>query len=464
MANLEYQWALDGTERVNKTAMLLARTRYSERLAPFVKNSAARLEYVRGQLDDLLYEVIEETGADSTYVFSRFDSYLKEAVDYKPDPDGIPSGKNAPNAEGLEDVEKTDVMDRGDVDGAGDEEARDIPKQDLGEYSQKATAYKTKEAGDVTDRATWKTCFRCPTKLNPVYAQTSPVCRVCATELKHKADLQGVDDLQRMNLQEEPYADLLPAPTDMPEQCTLCGQTGSHDELISHIQRDHQDVLQRDQGFDQGVAPDNFEQPVAAAEPADPAKVEPLPETPADRFDDMVQDLANRAAAQQFSTPDENALHSIASQLGVDSEQVQQSLIPVAIFGNYVGVNGQLSQDATPPEGYEEVSVQGLGGRVDSHEALVPTDLVISKVADDMNMEPELAMTMIRDRFGGVDLPDKYHASLSGEIHYYLPSELAGNQQAQQPDPNVGPTPGSGPTPMPQQAQQAQQVPQQPQF
>jgi hypothetical protein len=180
-----------------------------------------------------------------------------------------------------------------------------------------------------------------------------------------------------------------------------------------------------------------------------------------------LSDLAQRAAARHFSLSSEEQIQSIASQLGVPADEVRNSLVSIATFGNYVGVNGELGGESNPPEGYEAVSVQGLGN--DPHQALVPTDLVVTKVAEDMNLEQSLAYNMIRDKYGA-DLPEQYHAQVQGQQQFYLPTELAQNQmqqqQAQPPtDPNVGPafqqTPPGAPVQQPPAQQPGQQLPQQ---
>jgi hypothetical protein len=231
-------------------------------------------------------------------------------------------------------------------------------------------------------------------------------------------------------------------------QCNLCERANSHfegteDEVMAHIQQAHAEEVAREQGYGTAQPPQQQFSTVKEAEvprtDEDVPAAEPLPQTPATEFDGYVQELAERAAARKFSLPDDEAIHSIASQVGASPDEVKQHLVAVAVFGESTARNGEFGGDTNPPEGYEEVSAQGVGGRIDATEALIPVDLVVSKVAEKMNMQQDLAYNMIRDRYGS-DLPDKYHASVAGEVHLYLPTQLAGNQQQPQ-DPEVGPTP-----------------------
>jgi hypothetical protein len=460
---------VDAQERANKAALLLVHDRYTQRFAKFVKN-AARLAYVEHDLALLIQAAVDETGADYDFVKARFDSFLAESLpvldttppredlNYKTEDEGLPPERNETGDP--VDVAETDVQDQGEVPEAGREETVNRPtKVELDQYTENDVKgdgeRESKFAyGNIADESTWLGCVRCSTKLNPVYAQSSPVCQQCTSELKKNAD----DRLPYEQLQNEPQ-DFAPIadPNAMEYRCTICNQTGTQDEVTAHVQNDHADVLQRKQ--QELLGQPTPEQPTAKVAdvpdgntppPDGPARAEPLPSTPADKFDDMIQDLADRAAARQFSAPSEEEIHSIASQLGVDADQVRTQLYSIATFGNYTGINGDLG-DSQVPDGFEEVSVQGAGGRVDSHEALVPVDLVVNKVADSMNMEPNLVYQQVRDKYGD-DLPDKYHASVSGEHHFYLPTELAGNQQqVPQQEPAAPPAPEVAPTAPPTQ-------------
>lgn len=185
--------------------------------------------------------------------------------------------------------------------------------------------------------------------------------------------------------------------------------------------------------------------PVVSSKEAAPADideqaiVEPLSIAPGDQFDAMVQDLANRAAAIQFSTLEDKDLNALAQQLGLNAQDLTGKIQVIAVFDNYVGVNGELT-NAVPeaPEGYQEVQAQQV--RASAHEALIPTQIVINKVAEQMNMPEDLAYNMVKDKYGA-DLPDKYHAAVQGEYHFYVPASLANNtNDVAVEQGNIGPT------------------------
>jgi hypothetical protein len=582
---------LDSQERVNRSALILAQEQWSERFASFVNKDQDRLAYIQSQLDSMLEDVSESLGADFEYVKSRFDAYVAEAVALGEEPKHVdvedlgegtsyPGDKNFTGdpSEGTGIVE-VDILGNGVV---LDDDAPDA-RIDLNDDTQKVTAYK--DAGDLRDESTWKNCFRCSSKLNPVYAQTSPVCPDCTADL-----LKSADNIPVTNPGAGPSSTPTPglvAP-DNPDQlfkCTLCDYTGNYDNVNQHVQQAHQDALQRQEvppvpsqsqqpmdaqtypsfsstkegdfpfdegeqdvgyhgdprllgdsrpkndtgvslsleqhlfeqmlkednprmalwhanrlqeytgnpartflnrwkqmhpgidipGEEEGLLPDAPPTPVdegvrrlnaveadindpAADVPPEtvdlgddtkddpgvqedkPIDVDPQDDTPADKFDTYVQDLANHAAARQFSIPDETEIQQIAQQYGLDEDQVRQSLVARATFGDFTATNGDFNGDV---DNSNYVEITDLGGQVNSHEALVPVEIAVQKVAEDMNMEPNLVYNMVKDRYGA-DLPDKYHASVSGEHHFYLPKDLVGNQdqpQAQPYDPHVGPTP-----------------------
>jgi hypothetical protein len=396
----------------------------------------------------MLEEVCNETGADREQVGTEFEVFLAAVLEkdhWKKDDvnnadtvvkntEGRPPAPEEPGAKLVE----TDIAARGEVEGLGQEEALNPDTQVSVSLTEE-----TSEGLDPSYAAT-KTCARCQ------HETTDLVCEKCTGELKSLAymDMGDGEGHSAEYMQDEflnnTDFDRPGESQGTPFRCTICGnEESSREAAIAHVEDDHADVLQRQQ-----------EEAVPEQEPAyastkeaidqDPAEVAPLPQSPADRFEEYVNDLANRAAAQQFSAVDDATIHSLASQLGADEDEVRASLHTVSIFGNYVGSNGQLVDESFTPEGYQEVGVEGVGGRVAAREALVPTDMVISKVAEEMNMEQDLAYDYIRDKYGD-DLPTTYHASVQGELHFYLPAELAvaaqQEQMSSQPmDPNAGPS------------------------
>jgi hypothetical protein len=223
-----------------------------------------------------------------------------------------------------------------------------------------------------------------------------------------------------------------PIDENAPMQCQFCEKNGSHFEgnrlqVLDHINQMHQQDLQneRDQYNGAPAAP-SVQASKEAAPELDEAIVEPLPQAPGDMFNDKAKDLANRAAAIQFSTLDEEKLTALASQVGLTPDEIRDQVQVVAIFDNYVGVNGQLTQSAPQaPEGYAEVSAENVYNT--AQEAQVPTDIVTSKIAEQTGMEQDLAYNMIKDSYGGVDLDEVTKIPVQGEYRFYLPAQLAMN-------------------------------------
>lgn len=430
---------LDAEDRANKAALLIAHERYTTEFAPFVKN-AARLEYAKRDIFMMIDEICGELGADTQKVATRFLEVLAEHQ--KMNPDGLPSGKNVKDQEGLEDIKHTDVMDRGDVEGAGLEEALNpdgLEKQDLTSEGR-VKAYAAEDSGNLKDQTTWKPCFRCGNKLNPVAAQLSPVCPECTNELRREAVSWSESEQQAG----QPDAVTAPVNPNQQFQCVLCvknGQmfTGTREQVMQHVEQAHADEVQQSNQIPQAPAQPGTPQTFSRkqAERDEVTVDEPNAATPADRFDDLIQQIADRAAARQFSQPDEDEVRAIAEQYGLDESEVRDNLTMVATFGTHTAKDGELvaeDQDGVfGMEGYTEV--QNVGGRVESHEALIPVDIAIAKVADEMNMERNLVYNMVRDKYGA-DLPDKYHASVSGEHHFYLPQTLIGEQNEVGPSAN----------------------------
>jgi hypothetical protein len=498
---------LDATEQANKAALLLVHSRYSAQYAPFVQGKLARLSYVQERVFDLVERTAEEVGADVDWVREHFDEFLKDSM-------------HSQDIPGVDGIEHTDVMERGEVAGAGIEEAlKPDERQSLSEYTKSGKKLSKEQI------AALKEGLDVPLDPAPVVDAEQGLenadveeqigelqRRIEAAEATNGEDVESLyAELGRLVVQrnrgqanpvEEPefesrddmfenqdrwskradaaWAEDMaggmqgvgtgasdPEPPVQPLdpsaqfKCALCERAGvqtqgTEDELMYHVQQEHADEVARANQAPSQPGAQPLQQPLTSVKEAEvprtddeAPRAEPLPATPADEFDSYVQELAEAAAARKYSLPDDAMIHSIASQIGQPPEDVRNRMVAVAIFGNHTAVNGEEG-NSNPPEGYTEVSAQGVGGRIDAAEALVPTNLVVTKVAEKMNMQEDLAMQMIRDRYGA-DLPDKYHASVAGEVHLYLPPEMA------QAAPNMAPDPEVGPTPQP-----AQQTPVQP--
>lgn len=70
-------------KKANKQALILARTRYNELIAPFVKNSSERLEYAKNDIEKIILAAVEQFDADADYVRSNLRAVIAEESDNK---------------------------------------------------------------------------------------------------------------------------------------------------------------------------------------------------------------------------------------------------------------------------------------------------------------------------------------------------------------------------------------------
>lgn len=426
----------------NRKALLLAQARFAAQIQPFVMNNPARLSYVEGELSRIIAETSAETGADEDYVSDRFRRYVADAVAVSEpehiDLDGdreesLPPAKFDPAKVNPEPDATTSVLDYGMI--LEDEVYEPDAKIDLNENTLKSS------------------CYRCSKELNPVVASASKVCLECAGELAKLAD---ASPLALPNGQVPQVQPGTPVDPNARVTCPYCAAKGYHfegtaTEYQQHVTQQHQQELQQQQQM--GTLPVQGKLKFAAPEdmtPPNPAPTgvsadEGLSEqgNPVHHFDDVVQTLANDAAAIQFSAPSDEEVQQIAERYGLDAKTVKDKLFVTATFGDSKAANGTASDDITAPDGYTEIDMEGMGGQVQTHDAQVPYDLARNKVSQDLKIQPDLVDSMLKDSYGG-DLSDEYHASVSGEHRYYLPQDIVGAQEQQpqqQPDPKVGPTP-----------------------
>lgn len=475
--------SLLASEQANKAAVLLANERFNAQLAPFVKGSATRLAHVQADVDRIVAEVCNEMGADHEYVSSRLEEHLTKAI---LDKDHAKREKLKVNTKPLKnqkevpqtgDIKHTEFDDEGEVAGAGYDEARTPDANvNLKKDTQKGTKPSDRKEG----------CFRCGEELHEKIASVTSVCHKCTEELKASATKCSCEncgcgdascdcdpdncDCKKSSVkeadvpgapgtitQEDLSAQTKPLDANARMQCTFCGFQGTQAEVESHVAQMHQAEmrqLQQERVNNPGnTAPLVASKEAAPSDVEEQAVVEPLPAAPGDNFDDMVQDLANRAAAIQFSTLEEKDLHTLAESLGLGPDDLNGQVQVVAVFDNYTGYNGELVNEVPDiPEGYQEVQSNVV--RATAHEALVPVDIVVQKVAEQMGMDQDLAYNMVKDKYGA-DLPDKYHAAVEGEYHFYIPASLAANTEdvaAEQGD--IGPTSYAPDGGQPQQVQQ----------
>ncbi len=481
--------SLLASEQANKAAVLLANERFNAQLAPFVKGSSTRLAHVQPDIERIVAEVCDEMGADNEYVSSRLEEHLTKAIlnkDHAKREKLKTKDKFFVNTDTLPstgDIKHTEFDDEGEVAGAGyDEASTPDAKVDLSKDTQKGVKPSERKQG----------CFRCGEELHEKVASITPVCNKCTEELKASATKCSCEDCgcgdascdcdpdncdcKKASKTAETYpgapgtitqedlsAGTKPLDQNARMQCTFCGFQGNQQEVEAHVAQTHQQEiqqLQQERVNNPGntaplTAPLASEKEAAPSDVQEQAVVEPLPQAPGDNFDDMVQDLANRAAAIQFSTLEEKDLHTLAESLGLGPDDLNGKVQVVAVFDNYTGYNGELVNDVPEmPADFQEV--QSSVVRATAHEALVPVDIVVQKVAEQMGMDQDLAYNMVKDKYGA-DLPDKYHAAVQGEYHFYVPASLAvntGDVAAEQGD--IGPTMTAPDGGQPQQMQPQQ--------
>jgi ribosomal protein L37E/AraC-like DNA-binding protein len=165
---------------------------------------------------------------------------------------------------------------------------------------------------------------------------------------------------------------------------------------------------------------------------------------PAEKFNEVVQQIADRHAAKRYSQADDDEVSKIASRYGIDESQISDQLHIVAHFGDYIGFNGDIVNDDPDTTGLTAIDDQDLDGQVEAHEALVPLEIALKRTAHELGMDEKTVADRIQDSLGGTDLPAKYHASVEGKREFYLPDDSvnAGQDASQDTEqqPNTGQT------------------------
>jgi 5-methylcytosine-specific restriction endonuclease McrA len=457
--------AEDYERQATRTAVLLAKTRYDEQLKPFVKNSPERLSFVHGEIDRIADETAAEVGAMRDEVFRKLMAVVTSEVELpvtQPEHEDVEGGseslppekfdKDKPEAQAT-----TDVRDHGTV--LEDEILKPQKVIPVQEGAEKHDAL---------------ACVRCTQR---TASEGSPVCTECETELIALASddrpplAKEADGTQVATPGQPQYATpvqqtpgMVPLNPNAPYQCQVCGFTGTfqavHDHIVAaqdskHLQFKQQQPGQQSpagtspvvqgqpmqtgagvktsqpmgappQGPPQGAPPGP---PPAAQKPADDEPIKADEEddnSPEGRFHNIIDTMANRAAVRHFSEVDDDTVHQIASQYGIDDAEVRKRVVTVANFGDFSATNGKVG-DGNIPDGYSEVD--GLGGPIDDHEAVVPTRVAVRETAKDLGTDEETIYRDIKDTMGD-DLSDEYHTSVTGEQHFYLPDELVGGATA----------------------------------
>ena len=509
----------DDTEKQNvRSAVVLGKIRYDEQLAPFVRTSKVRLEssLVQSELGRIIAEVSAEAKADPDKVGAALRRVISDVtldnsgILNKPAPreklpstktfgddtysEGAPSGKDEKTPKELPGVTHTDVNDRGVV-----------LEDEILEADDQI---------DITKPLNSESCVRCKKESA---LEDSPVCQVCTDALvalaKKKEALvpagnPGTTPAAAPQQQQLAPTHVMPLNPNSPYQCTVCGRTGTWDEVNNHLQQaldvPHMTAKQQLALQDQQIPQMQPQQPAqqAPAAPQQAPAYHAMKQThailqefglavppdledfikeageyekeqdqdaavdaehaqdPSSHFDYVIENMANRAAARHFSAPTDQDISQIATTYGLDPGEVKQSIQGVASFGNFHGINGTIGTDPNggqPPQGYTEVDLNNNGNGIQSHEAVVPMNLAIRKVSEDLKMDPNNVYDSVKSAYGG-DLSDEYHTSVQGEFHFYLPQELMAKatqhpqpptpdqqQQQQPPQPGMGQAPGMTP-------------------
>lgn len=467
-----------GREAV-RSAVVLAKFRYDEQLHPFVRTSKERLEsdLVQEQLSRIVVECSAEVDADPEKVQLRLNQILADVVlpVTQPEHQDVTDVGNEPPKNNSDDVEPqatTDVYDHEPV--LVDEilnPGKIIPVQGK--------------------------CVRCE-KNAAADNGVCPPCEFALVETAFQKEAIG-PQLNTPGVYQPGLAPSNPAAAPLnpnaPYQCTVCGFTGNFQDVQNHLatsnDTNHMRAKQQQQQTQQTPQTQPTQQyqqqPTAKlqwklASPDDEsADTTPAYETdvhqdevrdtneslnPVGHFSDVVSQMANHAAARHFSSPTDDKVQAIADAYGLDPEEVRKNLYVTAKFGDYSATNGEIGEAKEAPQGYVPLDLQGLGGDMESHEAVVPTNTALAKTAEDLGLDSNDVYDSIRDRFGD-DLSDEYHTSVKGEFHYFLaqsvldqatknpqpvtPDDTQGQQAPQQqPPPQMQPAPPSGPSPMPQ--------------
>lgn len=450
-----------------RSAVILAKLRYEDQLAPFVRTSKERLDssLIQSEVTRIANECAEETGADPERVLDVLQKIIADVVIPVTTPERVKldtgPGSVPPDKDGgdVEPQGKTDVLDHGAV----------LEDEILEPANFKRV--------DIETMA----CVRCA---SANVAEGSLVCERCETALVAKAKKKesvawapstpGQVQTPQMG-GGQPTTPMIPLNNNAPYQCVVCGRTGTFDDVKNHLDTavdvDHMRAKSQQQPQPGAVPPAGTPPQAPTTQPTqqyahtageyekkedDPAETATDTDTsvtPSGHFDDVVQEMANRAAARHFSTPSDDVAQKLADAYGLDANEVKESLQITSNFGEYHAVNGTPGQGEMP-EGYTEVDPDSAGSPdapnqgSGTHEAVVPVNIAVRKTAEDLGMDTDSVYSAIKDAYGD-DLSDEYHVSVQGEYHYYLPQSLmekatnhpdpADQQQQQQQGPQTQP-------------------------
>lgn len=536
MSTFDYLDTVESQEKeAIRSAIILSKMRYDDEIAPFVRTSIERLEsdLVQAEIDRIVTQASTEVGADPDVVGRRFKTVLADVIIpvTEPEKTQLEDGVKALPPEGWNDDlpepgETTDVKDHGAVlvkEILYPDNSKIIPLEDGGlkhgscfrcenesDDGLVCTAcqqelVKQADAMGVPGAAPnamapgtgavplAQPCPSCGGQIDPATGK----CSQCGYTLPQAVSASFLADkeadfgppnsqLPAATTPVVPQGQAPQAPVNMtplnpnaPYRCNVCGYTGTFATVSDHInnaqdtahvqakqnQHNQTTAATDDQPQDQGGA---YEQNVHKDEVVENEG----PQTPIAHFNQVIEDMANRAAARHFSQSNDDVVNKVAEGYGIDSSQIQSQLFGVADFGNYHAANGVIGGSEQVPQGFQPIDLDGKSGQSTKHEAVVPVNTAVRKVADDLGMDSNTVYQTIRDSLGD-DLGDEYHTSVEGQYTYYLPQTVLDqatksphpepsmdDQQGQQPPPQGGgapPGPGQMGSPMQPVAPMGQQ-------
>lgn len=450
-----------------KTAVALSISRYRDTIGKFVQGKPERLDIVSEQLARIACECAEASKADEEEVEAKFRAFLADEVAVtEPEKQNVTDNAEYNNSDEVPQPERgvRDDIKSGDP-VLYDSQAEHLEMDADSTLESDSYISNTKEAlgGPVTcpqcghpmtqlqnpqapGAATQQQCPNCGATFTPGQAGTQPTvpqptgigggmyakCARCEKESAEENSIlceacnhfviTGKEYRYKCNDCGESFT----ADEDEVDDCPKCGGTVSEVGEKKEAQGDLEDP---DSPVEENVQSPAEEDPTNSQQNLPPAAKEDS-NGPAEVYTGVVQQTANADAASAWSTPGDQDIQQISEQYGIDPDTVRKELRIVADFGDSLAVNGDPNAD---PNVDGLVELQDFGGRIPTTEQEVDVDNALQHTSDQTGLSPEDVYALVKESYGG-DIGGQHYVSVSGEAHYYLPQELVGNQQPQQPD------------------------------
>jgi hypothetical protein len=413
-----------------RSAVVLGKLRFDEQLGPFVRTSKVRLDssLVQTELSRIIAEVSNEVNPSESFaeqgafrekVGKALRRILADAVAVtEPEKttldsdktfgapsqsaDSVPSGGDAKEESPLPGVERTDVNDSDAV---------------LEDEILEADA-----TIDITKPLNKQSCVRCQKE---DAEEDSPVCKVCSdalVALAKKKEALAPNNSAPMQPQQPPAQQpgapthLMPLNPNAPYQCTVCGRTGTWDEVNNHLQTaldvPHMTAKQKLQMQDQQ----------GTMQPQQPAAPQQAPayhgsfreqnelvrrsnvihEYSAD-IDEMVEEIVAKTVAQQEA---KIQTYNLLKKQGLPIPPELQ-----ALAGEYEKEHDQDaavdSEHAQNPSSHFDYVIENMANRAAARHFSAPTDQDISQIASTYGLDP----SEIKQSIQGVATFGNYHGS-----------------------------------------------------